>query len=80
MDVLHKTEEEPTVMTPEGGLPASPLDRPAPAQSTSRARLAVALVLGLAMGVLGASTSRTLINCLDSSAEGVDPAGGFMLL
>ena len=27
-----------------------------------------------------APPTRTLINCLDSSAEGVDPAGGFMLL
>jgi len=68
MDVPHKTEGETPVMTPEGGLPASPRDRPAPAPATSRALLAVALVLGLAVGAVGAVVASTYRGALNSVA------------
>src|SRR5215468_1393553 len=65
MDAPQKTEVETPERTqppePEGRLPASPLDRPSPSKSASRALLAVAIALAFAVGGLTglvANTSR----------------------
>src|SRR5215831_14627599 len=54
MDSPQKTEVETPERTqppaPEVGLPASPLDRPSPSKSASRALLAVAIALAFAVG------------------------------
>src|SRR5215472_13444621 len=63
MDAPQKTEVETPRMTqppePEVGLPASPLDRPAPSQPASRTLLVVAVVLAFAVGAVTALVANT---------------------
>src|SRR5215471_17354005 len=61
MDAPQKVETPRMTQPPEPevGLPASPLDRPAPSQPASRTLLVVAVVLAFAVGAVTALVAST---------------------